>query len=62
MMKDNCFHHVCYWIDANVEWLIELELESKNLKIRTYSLWLFSKNKPPQAKSLACLVRGLSIS
>ena len=28
MMKDNCFYHVCYWIDANVEWLIELELES----------------------------------
>ena len=28
MMKDNCFHHVCYWIDAHVEWLIELELES----------------------------------
>ena len=26
--KDNYFHHVCYWIDANVEWLIELELES----------------------------------
>ena len=62
MMKDNYFHHVCYWIDANVEWLIELELESKNLKIRTYSFWLFSKNKPPQAKSLACLGKRLSIS
>ena len=21
MIKDNYFHHVCYWIDANLEWL-----------------------------------------
>ena len=52
MMKTNYFHHVCYWIDANVEWLIELELESKNLKIRTYSLLLFGKNKPLKPKAL----------
>ena len=37
MIKDNCFHHVCYWIDAHLEWLIELEPESKNLKLRIYS-------------------------
>ena len=52
MMKDNCFHHVCYWIDANVEWLIELELEGYNLKIMTYSLLLFRKNKPLKPKAL----------
>ena len=45
------FHHVCYWIDANVEWLIELEL-----------FVAFRQKQTPQAKSLACLVRGLSIS
>ena len=28
MVKDNCFHYVCYWIDAHLEWLIELEPES----------------------------------
>jgi len=27
LMKNNCFHHGCYWIDAHLEWLIELEHE-----------------------------------
>ena len=60
MLKDNCFHHVCYWIDAHPEWLTEIEPESYNLQLRIYSLLLFGKTTP-QAKSLACLDNGLSI-
>ena len=58
--KINIFHHVCYWIDAHLEWLIELEPESKNMKLRIYFLLLFGK-QTPQAKSLACLDKGVSI-
>ena len=58
LIKDNCFHHACYWIDAHIEWLIELEPENYNLQLRIYSLLLFGKTTP-QAKSLACLDKGL---
>ena len=53
MMKDNFFfYHVCYWIDANVEWLIELELERSNLKNKDLLLLLFGRNKPLKPKAL----------
>ena len=60
LIKDNCFHHACYWIDAHLEWVIELEPEGYNLQLRIYSLLLFGKTTP-QAKSLACLDKWLSI-
>ena len=47
MMKDNCFHHVCYWIDAHLEWLIELEPEIKDLLFTA-----FRQNKPLKPKVL----------
>ena len=36
-------HHVCYWIDAHLEWVIELEPENYNLQLRINSLLLFGK-------------------
>ena len=62
MMKNNCFHHVCYWIDANVEWLIELELERLKSENKDLLFIAFRQKQIPQAKSLACLVRGLLMS
>ena len=47
MLKDNCFHHVCYWIDAHLEWLIELEPEIKDLLFTA-----FRQNKPLKPKVL----------
>ena len=43
LIKDKCFHHACYWVDAHLEWLIELESENYNLQLRIYSLLLFGK-------------------
>ena len=60
IIKDNCFQHACYRIDAHLEWVIELEPAIYNLQLRIYSLLLFGK-QTPQAKSLACLDKGLSI-
>ena len=60
IIKDNCFHHACLWIDAHLDWLIELEPENYNLQLRIHSL-LLSAKQTPQAKSLACLDKGLGI-
>ena len=49
-IKDNCFHHACYWIDAHLEWVIELEPEGYNLQLRIYSLLLFGKTNPSSQK------------
>ena len=50
IIKDNCFHHVCYSIDAHLEWLMELEPESYNLQLRIYLLLLFGKTNPSNQK------------
>ena len=55
MIKDNCFHHVCYWIYAHLEWLTELEPENYNLQLRIYSLLLFGKTNPSSQKP--CMYR-----
>ena len=52
LIKDNCSHHACYWIDAHIEWLIELEPENYNLQLRIYSLLLFGKTNPSNQKAL----------
>ena len=54
-MKDNCFHHLCYWIDAQLEWLIELEYGKLKSEIKDLLLVAFRQNKPLKPKSLACL-------
>ena len=44
-------HHVCYWIDAHLEWLIELELEAKT-EIKDLLFTAFQQNKPLKPKTL----------
>ena len=58
MIKDNCFHHVYYWIDAHLEWLIELEPENYNLQLRIYSLLLFGKTNPLSQKPCMSRLRA----
>ena len=50
MMKDNCFRHVCYWIDANVEWLIELELASKKSENKDLLFVAFQQKQTPSSQ------------
>ena len=40
------------YIGANLEWLMKLEPESENMKLRTYSLLLFSKRNPEPSQAL----------
>ena len=50
IIKDNCYHHACFWIDAHLEWSIELEPENYNLQLRIYSLLLFGKTNSSSQK------------
>ena len=45
-------HHVCYWIDAHLEWLIELEFLKLKSEIKDLLLVAFRQNKPLQPKAL----------
>ena len=58
IIKDNCFHHACYWIDAHLEWVIELEPENYNLQLRIYSLLLFGKTNPSSQKPCMSRLRA----
>ena len=46
------FHHVCYWIDAYLEGLFELEFLKLKSEIKDLLLVAFRRNKPLQPKAL----------
>jgi len=52
------FHHVCLEIDANLEWLIELESWKLKYEIKELLFATFRQNKPLKPKNLACLGVG----
>jgi hypothetical protein len=48
----------CLSIGAYLEWLMKLESESKNMKVRSYSLLLFSKKKTRTSQSSMVQLRA----
>ena len=51
MMKDNLFHHGWLEIDANLEWLIELEYGKLSYEIKNLVFVAFRQNTPLKSRS-----------